>query len=286
MAVDLWPYSQRENGRVTDQEHEALWRVIADGILPNEPSTAFQVSVGGGSWGARPGRLMIAGHVLHSTETITGPVPTPLTSTTYYVVAAYLDRSTSPWTYGVRLVPGVPGGGRPALQRSIAGRYEVALGTFTVSPTGTVSAVQDDRLFLTPVGVALPATQRATESTDQTWSSTQWSNGNPLCATTFVAPPSGKVEVQTFAYGQGTGNAVLVTAFSIRQNDSAGPVVYNNTTYDGPLATANAGCTATQIVTGLTPGQRYYIRMAHRSTIDGVPVVVRHRRIIVKPLIN
>lgn len=286
MAVDLWPYSQRENGRVTDQEHEALWRVIADGILPNEPSTAFQVSVGGGSWEAQPGRLMIAGHVLYSTETITGPVPTPLTSTTYYVVAAHIDRSTSPWTYGVRLVPGAPGSGRPLLQRSLAGRYEVALGTFSVSPTGTVGAVQDDRVFLRPVGAAMPETKQVADGTDQNWSSDQWTNGSPIVGTEFVAPPSGKVEVHVFAYGQGTSNALLLTAFSIRQGSSAGPVVYNNATYDGPVIGPLSGYTVTKVVSGLTPGQTYYIRMAHRSNTNGVPVSIRHRRLAVVPLAN
>lgn len=286
MAVDLWPYSQRESGRVTDLEHEALWTPIADGILPGESSTALQVSVAGGSWTVNPGRIHIAGHVLNVTELETGTVPPPASLTRHCVVAAYVDRTSSPWTYGIRLIQGGPGGTRPIPQRSRTGRYEVALGTFTVSPSGAVSAVTDDRIFLTPAGIALPPSKQVADSTDFNWSSDQWSNGDPVVGTEFVAPPSGKVKVEVFYYGQGTSNALLVTAFSIRQGSSAGPVVYNNTTYDGPILSSNAAQTVSKIVSGLTPWQTYYIRLAHRSTQNGVPVVIRHRRLSVEPLVS
>lgn len=286
MAVDLWPYSQRNDGRVSDLEHEALWRPIADGVLPGEPSTALAVSVAGGTWQVQPGRFHIAGHVLRLDDVETGAVPAPASQTRHCIVAAFVDRTTSPWTYGVRLVTGVPGAGRPALQRSISGRYEVALRSFTVAPNGTVNVLEDERPFLTPAGLALPATQRATESTDQTWSSASWTNGSPLCDVTFIAPPSGKVLVDTFIYGESSGTALLIGAFSIRQGSAAGPVVYNNTTYDGPIIRGVAGMSAQQVVWGLSAGQTYYCRMAHRSSANGASVTVRHRRLIVAPLVN
>lgn len=153
MAFDLWPYSQRESGPgVSDSEHEALWTPIADGVLPGESSSALAVSVSGGTWNVQPGRLHIAGHVLKLDSVESGAVPGPSTATRYCTVAAYIDRTQTPWTYGVRLVLGNPGGGKPSLSKSPTGRYEVALRSFAVAATGAVTVLDDERVVLEKAG--------------------------------------------------------------------------------------------------------------------------------------
>jgi len=149
--MDIWPYSGRENGRVTDAEHGLLWSPIADGILPGEGSTALETTVSGSTWTTQPGRIHINGRVLHIDEVQSGPVPAAASATRYVTIAAYVDTTQSPWTYGVRPVLGVVGGGPPSLPKP-TGAYEVPLMTFTVAATGAVTVRSDDRVFLDKAG--------------------------------------------------------------------------------------------------------------------------------------
>lgn len=153
--VDIWPYSGRNDGAVSDSEHETLLSAISDGIPPTESSGALETTISGGSWSTQPGKLFIAGHILHVDSVASGPTPDPASATRYATVVAYIDRTQTPWSYGVRLALGAPGGGAPNLSRSRTGVYEVGLMTFTVSPTGTVTVRSDDRVFLTPAGLPL-----------------------------------------------------------------------------------------------------------------------------------
>lgn len=152
MAVDLYPYSGRLGGTVTDLEHEALWSPIADGVLPGQPTTALAVGIAGGTWTVQPGKFHIAGHVLDIDTVQSGPLPPGASATRQSIVVAYVDRSQSPWTYGVRLVTGSPGGGRPNLPPSELGLYQVPLRSFTTAPSGATTLLVDERPFLRKVG--------------------------------------------------------------------------------------------------------------------------------------
>lgn len=147
MAVDLWPYSGRNDGTVTDAEHEALWRGEPDGVLPNQASNAMAVGVSGTTWTVQPGLFRIAGHVLSLDAVESGALPGGASSTRTSVVTAYLDRTQTPWQYGVRLALGQPGGGRPNLSTSLTGLYEVALRSFTTSTAGATSLGLDERPY-------------------------------------------------------------------------------------------------------------------------------------------
>lgn len=155
MAVDLWPYSDRNGGAVTDLEHEYLWSADADGVLPGQAGNACQVGLSGSMWTVQPGRFRIAGHVLDMTTVQSGALPTASSATRRSVVAAFIDRTKSPWQFGVQLVPGSPGGGRPALSASRTGIYQAPLRALDTATNGTVTLLPDERIILTPAGGGL-----------------------------------------------------------------------------------------------------------------------------------
>lgn len=145
--MDLYPYSGTRSGAVNDSEHEALWGGIPDGLLPGQASNALAVSVGGGNWTVQPGRFRIAGHVLDVDTAQTGPLPGGATATRTSVITAFVDRTQSPWTYGIRIVLGTPGAGRPALSQSATAVYEVALRSFTTATNGATTLGDDERPY-------------------------------------------------------------------------------------------------------------------------------------------
>ena len=152
MAVDLWPYSNRNGGAVNDVEHEYLWSGTADGVYPGQASNACQVGLSGSTWTVNPGRFRIAGHVLNLDTTQTGTLPTAATAVRRSLVVAYIDHSQSPWTFGVQLVPGSPGGGRPAITQSRTGLYQVPLRAMDTATNGVVTLLADERVVLVPEG--------------------------------------------------------------------------------------------------------------------------------------
>jgi hypothetical protein len=103
------------------------------------------VGISGSTWTVQPGRIHIAGHVLDVNPAQSGPLPGGSTSTRRSVVAAFIDRTQSPWTYGIRAVSGTPGGGRPALSTSATGLYEVALRAFDTASNGATTLLADER---------------------------------------------------------------------------------------------------------------------------------------------
>lgn len=165
MAVDLYPYSQRSDGLMTDANHEDLWSAAADGILPGQAANAALTQISGGTWVVYPGKVLIRGHVLNITSNESGALPSAGASTITSVVVAYVNRNNTPWTYGCRLVTGTPGGGRPALTQSTTGLYEVPLRAFTTAPGGATTLLEDERLILTAAGSPLLRAQANTSTT-------------------------------------------------------------------------------------------------------------------------
>lgn len=98
MARDIWPYDQRQGGRVSNLEHEDLLSAFDDGILPDEPSGSMAVSLSGGNWQVAPGKILVAGHVIQVSDSpIQGALPVAAGQTRVSWICAFIDRSTSPW---------------------------------------------------------------------------------------------------------------------------------------------------------------------------------------------
>lgn len=154
LPTDIFPYSQRLGGQVTDLEHEDLWSPIADGILPGQVPTAMDVSVSAPNWFVEAGKIHIAGHVIHFDTQQSGPLPPAGAATRTSYIVAYIDHSQNPWEYGIDVVIGTPGGGAPQLSKSQSGRYEVALRTLLTFSNGSQSLVAGDEPRLQPVGLA------------------------------------------------------------------------------------------------------------------------------------
>ena len=143
--ADLWPYSQRLGGTVADLEHEALWRGATDYVLPGQVTSALGVGISGSTWTVQPGQIHITGHVLDIDTVASGALPGGSTSTRRTVIAAFIDRTKSPWVYGIHAVSGTPGGGRPALSTSRTGLYEVPLRAFDTATNGATTLLTDER---------------------------------------------------------------------------------------------------------------------------------------------
>lgn len=135
----LWPYSSYNSGRVSDAEHELLWGNMPDGTIwhqPNEDALGLSVNLSTRAWTLQPGRLLICGHILDVTNVTSGTLAAGGTAARVDVITGFIDRTTSPWTYGIAVKQGTPGGGRPLLSTSITGRYEVGLAVVQVDPNG------------------------------------------------------------------------------------------------------------------------------------------------------
>lgn len=284
--VDIWPYSQRNNGTVSDREHEVLWSSVGDGVLPNQ-SQALLVSTSGSGYVVNPGRILVAGHVVDVETTVNGDLPEPAGATRRCLVVAYVDHSNSPWTYGVDLLQGSAGGGRPSVSASLSGRYEVVLRQIDVHPSGEIDMHPDERKYLGNSGIILPPTVQTSDNGNDTFSHTSFQSGPTLCDTSFRAPESGRVKVTVGAMARSgstnTGDRAIF-GFSIRLRNSVGSLVYSPQTYDGPVIEAPNFVYGeiTTLVSGLSPHRTYYIRTAHRTS-SGAPATYAHRRLIVEP---
>lgn len=290
MAIDLLPYSGRNSGIITDAEHEMLWGAFGDGVLPGQSSNALRVSVSGGNYTVQPGRALINGHVFVNDEVVAGPIPSAAGASRYVLVTAYYNRLSNPWDKGIRLVLGTAGGGRPSIDRTVNGRYEFLLGGFIVPPAGSgATLLPDTPVVLDPASLAkMPNPVEVSNDTNESYSGgTTWATGTQLCSTTFIAPPSGRVAVHTYANMFATAGSGVNLAFIIRVGDSmSGPIFRNAFTRDGPTVrgATEFGLGAVRQVTGLTPGQQYFIYTVHSGSAAGQTVQVRYRRLFVEPL--
>lgn len=154
--ASLVPYTQYNGGAVADIEHERLWSIIHDGVppAPGVEASSFGVSLSGGQWHVAPGTFLIAGHLLTLTsgDNRSGNPPGNPSQPIQSLVYAFIDHSKTPWTYGVSIKHGVQGGGLPSMNRSLTGRYEVALRELTTGVAGATSLGDDRRIQLERVG--------------------------------------------------------------------------------------------------------------------------------------
>lgn len=147
MAFDIWPYSDRSSGAVSDAEHEDLWTPELDGILRGQSADAFRVAVNGTAWTAQPGKAIVGGHVISSSGVASGNLAANNGSTDRIdAVVLRLDRTQEPWDYEVTIRQGTPGGGQPSISRDSAGVQELLLATIKVAPGSATSLLNDCRV--------------------------------------------------------------------------------------------------------------------------------------------
>lgn len=135
------------------------------------------------------------------------------------------------------------------------------------------------------------------EQTDLlTLTNTSFAAGSPVCGTTFVAPPSGKVYITVSGHLQGNASGSLAyLSYEVRDGGTigSGTVIQAALTDRGVavgstvtgLSAARASLSRRTIVaTGLTPGSTYNIRTMHLLAGSG-SISIFSRELLVEPVL-
>lgn len=132
-----------------------------------------------------------------------------------------------------------------------------------------------------------------TEATVQSFTSSTYSPGSPVCGTTFIAPPSGIVFVTVTGYLEQTNNTNETRlGWEIRSGGTigSGSVVWA-ATYTRSLTTTRSVTSGGEAVIGgshrsvagsLTPGATYNARTMHM--VSGGNGDIDYRQIIIEPV--
>lgn len=130
-------------------------------------------------------------------------------------------------------------------------------------------------------GTVCPVTV-ITDGTTRTTTSTSYTNITNF-STTFIAPPSGAVTVELMtALELDTGNAYM--SFEVRNNNGSGSVVLagSDARAVSVQGADNAQFSARYPVTGLTPGNTYWVQTLEKSSSAGTSSFFR-RQLMVEP---
>ncbi|TDB90904.1 hypothetical protein E1264_03505 [Actinomadura sp. KC216] len=128
--------------------------------------------------------------------------------------------------------------------------------------------------------------KEAGSSATQQTTSTAWIAGSPQVSTTFEAPPSGQVFITVYAQLEAQGSSSAYCGFEIREENASGAVVVAPNVDDaaGQQMEYWSGSTRRKLISGLTPGETYFVRTMHRSDRAGVQIIIIMRSILVEPV--
>lgn len=155
-----------------------------------------------------------------------------------------------------------------------------------------VEAVADDintRLFSAEAKIAAAAGQ-GEEPTDQLgFTNTTYAFGTPQCFRTFIAPPSGKVQVAVYMqYRMNTSNTFF-GSFEVRTGTGTGGTLVYGPSDEDALRIATSGIllgasTGPHLVTGLVAGNQYTAWTKHKVAAGNGDIL--HRKILVVPILT
>lgn len=133
---------------------------------------------------------------------------------------------------------------------------------------------------------ALDGPVEAEDSTDVTSTSTAFEAGSPSVSLTFIAPASGKVIVTVYAQIEAASTSSGYCGFEIRLTNVSGSVVIaaNTDVAAAQQEPAFSGSSRRKLVTGLTPGQLYFARTMHRTTVAANAATMFVRALLVEPV--
>lgn len=116
--------------------------------------------------------------------------------------------------------------------------------------------------------------------------STSYVTGSTAVATTFVAPPSGKVYVTVTAQCEAVAPTSAYCSFEIRVNNSSGAVFLAASDDRSAAVQEDNWSTPTRrkLVTGLTAGTTYYIRTMIRSSNSANTATFFQRSLLIEPV--
>jgi hypothetical protein len=170
----------------------------------------------------------------------------------------------------------------------------VAAVTSTTRPT---SPVQDQLIVESDTG--LVKRYDSVAATWRTWppppvqffegstfsvTSTSYVAGSTECSGTFVAPPSGTALISVGGEVEGfSTEGGMLLSWEVRVTNSAG-AVFNAATDTHGLFTQgviNNQSSYLTLLSGMTPGQTYFIRTMHRVTSAGTGTIFQRRLIVI-----
>jgi hypothetical protein len=140
------------------------------------------------------------------------------------------------------------------------------------------------------LAVDFPDAAHAEQNADETgFSNTTYGGGSNACGVAFVAPTSGRVRVDWYAYFESNGAQQVYVSAAVRQ----GGVIGSGTVVE---AATDTRCLTSQTaaddraggmyryISGLTAGQTYNARVEHRVDSGGGTGDMFNRTILVTPL--
>lgn len=175
------------------------------------------------------------------------------------------------------------GTGTPALPASAISLALVSIAAGQASVTN--ANITDTRINAQMTGAVSDPTVVSSGSNATTGSVTFTTFvGSPL-QITFTAPASGSVWVNVEAELEGIGTDALVYSFQIKNNNASGSTVVAADDRKGVQVQGPdyAQCMARSFITGLTPGNTYYLEDVVRSTTQGQVGSIFWRRLTVEP---
>lgn len=123
--------------------------------------------------------------------------------------------------------------------------------------------------------------------TDQTTRSTSWVPGNPQVSSSFVAPPSGQIMVTVFAQLEAESPSSVACGFEIRNGPNASGTIFRAANSSDAASSQDkywTGSSRRVLVSGLVPGQTYFIRTMHRTSNSSSTATVFFRSLLVEPV--
>lgn len=123
--------------------------------------------------------------------------------------------------------------------------------------------------------------------TDQTTRSTSWVPGNPQVSSSFVAPPSGQVMVTVFAQLEAESPSSAACGFEIRNGPNASGSIFRAANSSDAASSQDkywTGSSRRVLVSGLVPGQTYFIRTMHRTSNSSSTATIFFRSLLVEPV--
>jgi len=137
-----------------------------------------------------------------------------------------------------------------------------------------------------PLSPSRTSTVQVFNDTNVSTTSTNFVAGNPQLSTTFIAPPSGQVIVTVYAQLSVANGRNGHVSYEIRENNSSGTVVVQPSTGWAAANAGNeaAGSTNRRLISGLAPGETYFIRTMHRTSNSSGALTVFMRTLLVEPV--
>lgn len=129
--------------------------------------------------------------------------------------------------------------------------------------------------------------QQVSDTTQVSTTSTTFVVGNPVVSITFNAPASGAVYVTVGGACEASSPVSAAVTYQMRETDANGTVVQaanDERSFGVQDQFWVRGCNRS-IVSGLTPGQQYFVRTMHRVSGSGTATIFA-RSLMVEPVLN